>query len=370
MISVSGSQYATFAAIGNRRLHLELLGPLFDRLLDKFLEVQPASTVPQVRRARHVEIATSRHWLGALERYILKRERDAAEWVRIFSHVLLDASDILEVADVSVDTRGQISSGTVPLLLPVGLVGKPEEIQIWTSAQKIGASAQITEYMRFNRPIIVGNETLRWDIRLLRANPGELLDHIDTRQLGLHVVPWSEDVIEWRDEVLYPALKLLAAIAPTASEWIHGVVGTIILVDHEEGVERSGSWKDVPGAVFVSMQPDPVAIADVLIHEASHQYFHWMERVAPILHSGEHHMFYSEPVGRERPLDRILIAQHAFSNVMRFFALLREAGLYQNAYDGRIVRYTAFVDSLEGTLNANRPHLSAMGRSLFSPAPR
>jgi hypothetical protein len=362
MLSVVGPQYSSFTVAGDRSVHETLLGPYFDALIDCFLEIGPESSLDDVKRHGNICVSRKLHWLGALERYVLKSERNPREWVRIYAHLLSDSNSLLKTANSSGARIGLLDAGNVPILVSRGVIKKTNQLTIVTQSNNLKMEADILPY---EESYTTRDGAKDGGMNILRAKIGAKLDEIETRELGLYIDYDSSDPKIWRDEVLASACATLLKHVPAAYQWVHQVIGTIVLVDHEEDVERSGSWKDLPGLVFLSMQPDDVAVADVLVHEASHQYFHWMERVGSMVVKNTEELFYSEPVGRERPLDRILIAHHAFSNVIDLFTLLRQNGFDDKKYEFRLGRYRSFVDGLGRTLLDNFRHLSPMGKGMF-----
>jgi HEXXH motif-containing protein len=69
----------------------------------------------------------------------------------------------------------------------------------------------------------------------------------------------------------------------------------------------------------------------MLIHEATHQYFHLLARYGA-LDDGTGEMYFSPIKGTERPVNMILLAYHAFGNVLLFYRLCRRKRLKDAGY--------------------------------------
>jgi HEXXH motif-containing protein len=77
----------------------------------------------------------------------------------------------------------------------------------------------------------------------------------------------------------------------------------------------------------MSVGSNPLALAEMLIHEATHQYYHLLTRVAPVHDGSDDNLYYSPVKRRGRPLPFILLAYHAFGNVLLFTRACIQAGV-------------------------------------------
>ena len=125
------------------------------------------------------------------------------------------------------------------------------------------------------------------------------------------------------ESVLTDALKLIQEFAPDYHSWVTDVLRWIIPItppDPATGAKtRAFSMYGVPSIVHMSFPNNPLKVADLLIHECSHQYFHVAEDWFRLANGQDTNLYYSHYVKKERPIDRILIAFHAFANVSRFY---------------------------------------------------
>lgn len=104
---------------------------------------------------------------------------------------------------------------------------------------------------------------------------------------------------------------LLAVERSSYRTWVADAVHYLIPIHSVPGVSLSGS-SDVLGVV--SMAPTDADDAfEVLVHEASHQYFHVLEMFDRLTLSDKKH--WSAATNSMRSGDRILAAVHAFANV-------------------------------------------------------
>jgi hypothetical protein len=129
------------------------------------------------------------------------------------------------------------------------------------------------------------------------------------------------------------ALDLLAQCAAIYLPWVARVLRTLIPVasSGRGTMIYSGSDQDWPGAAYFSIRCPTVAIAEMLIHEATHQYFYLLARYGA-LDDRSGRMFYSPIKKTSRPIGMILLAYHAFGNVLLFYRLCRHAGLADAGY--------------------------------------
>lgn len=161
------------------------------------------------------------------------------------------------------------------------------------------------------------------------------------------------------------ALDLLQRV-PVYSEWVERVVREIAVLNVPTGHMRSGSASGWPGLVYMSVS-EPVVLAENLVHEASHQYFHLLERVGPVDDGSDMTMYYSPVVGRTRPLSAILVAFHAFANVMIFFRQCKSGDMRTRGYiAARQAELVPKLRALREPLRENAA-LSATGRALAEP---
>lgn len=167
----------------------------------------------------------------------------------------------------------------------------------------------------------------------------------------------------WATEIS-DGLQLMADIDPAYDTWVKRLLKTLIVTERLPHRTCSGSWLDTSAMVYMSQPGAPLDVGEVLIHECAHQHFHLASRVAPMKAPGESGRYFSPPVGRERPLDMILIAYHAFANVLVYYEKAFDMSLGDAVAWNRYNNFRDQVAVLEGHLLGN-PGLSELGRTIF-----
>jgi HEXXH motif-containing protein len=207
----------------------------------------------------------------------------------------------------------------------------------------------------------IGNNA---NIRLLLASDFPDCPIGDSAAAGL------PPVVSFTPEMREPfeaGLAFLTEVTPHCKRWVERVLTGILLYQHHETKSGSGSRGDMPGVIACSLSSDTKELAEVMVHESCHQYFYVASRVGAVDDGGDKALYYSPPVKRERPIDRILIAYHAFANVLLWYADVMQAGADDH---GILARRASVlrpqVEVLEQALESNR-HLTEVGVALFHP---
>jgi HEXXH motif-containing protein len=163
------------------------------------------------------------------------------------------------------------------------------------------------------------------------------------------------------------SLALIGRAAPAYRRWVGWGLRDGVVVPAGPGSPRAGASADWPGLVFLSAPHDPAALAELLVHEATHQYLQLASRVGPVDDGSDQDAYRSPLEGMERPLSRLLAAYHAFGNVALVLWGFVEAGVDQR---GRAAdRLAALLPALRTTevhLWQN-PALTPAGRALLDP---
>ncbi|WP_299547720.1 HEXXH motif-containing putative peptide modification protein [uncultured Tateyamaria sp.] len=168
---------------------------------------------------------------------------------------------------------------------------------------------------------------------------------------------WAAEVSE--------GISLMSKVNPSYEIWVRRLLSTLILTERLENRTCSGSWSDTSGTVYMSQPNSLLEVGEVLIHECAHQHFHLACRVFPMKTDTENGRYFSPPVGRERPLDMILIAYHAFANVLTYYECAFDMSLGDQLSHNRYRSFSQEVAVLESYLDNNKG-LSELGRTIFS----
>jgi hypothetical protein len=126
---------------------------------------------------------------------------------------------------------------------------------------------------------------------------------------------------------LTQALDLLEEHLPHYFDWVVRVIRRVSVVHFERNVLYSGSHEHQYGTIHISDTFRVLSLAEMLIHEASHQYFELLNKLGPTVDPGHTELYYSPVKKCDRPLHKILLAYHAFANVMLFYRGVDECGL-------------------------------------------
>jgi HEXXH motif-containing protein len=163
------------------------------------------------------------------------------------------------------------------------------------------------------------------------------------------------------------AIRLLDRCAPAYLRWVEWAVRDVVVVAAERGSPRSGVSGDWPGLVYVSAPHEPATLAELLVHEAAHQYLHLVGRVGPVDDGSDERSYWSPLKGAERPLGRLLAAYHAFGNVALLYRACIEAGV--NDRGRSAARLAALLEALRSTERHlwENPALTPAGRALLNP---
>jgi HEXXH motif-containing protein len=177
---------------------------------------------------------------------------------------------------------------------------------------------------------------------------------------------------EWRADstaatMLATAITLLGDRAHPYAGWVRDALSHLILLGGSTKELRSGSASDQYGLSFMSLPENPIALAENLVHESSHQYFAMSEWVDAVDDGTDETLYYSPAVKRGRPLSAILLAYHAFANVLLTYRSMLDSGFdidgyaaYNNAW------LSKEVADLAKPLDGNAA-LTDVGLSLYEP---
>lgn len=147
-------------------------------------------------------------------------------------------------------------------------------------------------------------------LALIDSNPlADYEDHPDKR--GNAVDLGGRDPAVWV-AALRDALGLIRAGLPTWADELPLPVQRLVPVGFEPERHLSASYREVPGLAYLSLHPDPLTLAEAIVHEAQHSKLNLLSWLDPVLHNGR--TFWTpSPVRPDlRPLMGVLLAVHAF----------------------------------------------------------
>lgn len=122
------------------------------------------------------------------------------------------------------------------------------------------------------------------------------------------------------------ALALLCGLGPHYEDWIAPIFrGVVAYARDPEDSDRSSSSPAQPGIVSLSFPISTERLAQLLVHELSHQYFFVFNYVAPLTNKDDTTLYYSSLKRRQRRIDKILLALHASANMALYWSDLAAA---------------------------------------------
>jgi HEXXH motif-containing protein len=144
------------------------------------------------------------------------------------------------------------------------------------------------------------------------------------------------------------------------------VLRRLIVVAAPQAGIMSGNLHGYYSMFYISDCHDPLVVGEMLVHEASHQYFHSIEALEDVADQTDPTTYYSPFVRRQRTIDRLLLAYHAFANVYLYY---RECSASQDLHKQANAGLRIVYDDLsvvEDTLMTS-DKLTPTGRALIEP---
>ncbi len=167
-------------------------------------------------------------------------------------------------------------------------------------------------------------------------------------------------------ETLTTALDLLEEHVPHYFDWVVRIIRRVVVLHSEQDLLRSGSHENQYGTIHISDNLRVLSLAEMLIHEASHQYLELLIKLGPTIDPGHKKLYYSPVKQCDRPLHKILLAYHAFANVMLFYRNVDERGLADDYFTNLQNVLNEELSQLEQPLIGNDAILP-IGKALVEP---
>jgi HEXXH motif-containing protein len=163
------------------------------------------------------------------------------------------------------------------------------------------------------------------------------------------------------------AYALIARYADMYTAWIERGIRTLVPVEAPPGKMISSSFEHLPTVVAISHASPAITLAEMLVHEASHQHFFMLTQLGPVDDGTDTELYYSPLRSTHRPIDRILFAYHAMANVLLFYRSCRRRGFVDVDFCRSQEQSTEeWVTELRRPLQTTRA-LTPLGRALFEP---
>jgi HEXXH motif-containing protein len=149
----------------------------------------------------------------------------------------------------------------------------------------------------------------------IEAHPDKSGNQLDLGSLP--VAGWTR--------ALDDALALIEAHLPELFAELSLVMQTLVPVGHDPEQHLSASYAEAIGTAYLSLHPDPITMAEALIHEFSHNKLNALWALDGVLENAFSPLFASPVRPDPRPLHGVLLAVHAFVPVARLYEKMLEA---------------------------------------------
>jgi HEXXH motif-containing protein len=172
----------------------------------------------------------------------------------------------------------------------------------------------------------------------------------------------GQPTARWRAS-LREALAIVGRLPALRAEIDVGLQ-LVVPVGYDESQHLSASYQEAIGAVYLSLHPNPMTMAEALIHEFSHNKLHALLEQGPLLENAWEPLYPSPLRPDPRPLHGVLLAVHAFLPVARLYEQLLAGG----DAEGLRGRYLQIVASNHEAAQTLRQHArpTALGRPLLA----
>lgn len=117
------------------------------------------------------------------------------------------------------------------------------------------------------------------------------------------------------------ALRLLAVAGAGYLDWLKPLLrGIGVRASQTPGAHESGSHIHFAGVFYCDFPVAAESLAEAIVHEVSHQHFHLVNGLLPLVQKGhEEEKYFSSLKGQQRPLVKVLLAFHASANMTLFW---------------------------------------------------
>lgn len=170
------------------------------------------------------------------------------------------------------------------------------------------------------REVRVGPSELDLHLALHDSNPLALEEAHPDKQ-GNAVTLGDKSLDEWTD-ALDRAVDLIRIALP---EWYAELCGSsvrVLPVGFEPEMHLSASYREAPGIVYLTLHPDPLTMAEALVHEIQHGKLNLLTWLDPVL-TNAYTAWSESPVRPDlRPVMGVMLAVHAFVPVAALHARL------------------------------------------------
>ncbi|HIA03531.1 MAG TPA: hypothetical protein EYN06_05525 [Myxococcales bacterium] len=154
-------------------------------------------------------------------------------------------------------------------------------------------------------------------LSLIDNNPQSALE-AHPEKSGNAVDLGEKSVDQWLGS-LREALTLVERFLPELDQEITLLAHQIVPVGYHDERHMSASYQEVIGNIYMTLHPDPLTLAEAIVHEFSHNKVNLLFSLDAVLENAFYPL-YSSPVRPDpRPLHGVLLAVHAFLPVERMY---------------------------------------------------
>jgi hypothetical protein len=164
---------------------------------------------------------------------------------------------------------------------------------------------------------------------------------------------------------LQAGVDLLERVSPLYASWVSRVIRGIIPLAAASDLYLSGSYPDRPGLITCSFPTPAAVLAEIMVHESSHQYFHILGHLGDFEDGSDTELYYSPIRRQNRPLIYILLAYHAVGNMV-LFQRIRGKAMANSGAEEREAELQDWFEQLERPLRETAG-LTPLGHALWRP---
>ncbi|MFT5354091.1 MAG: HEXXH motif-containing protein [Polyangiales bacterium] len=135
----------------------------------------------------------------------------------------------------------------------------------------------------------------------------------------------EKDVASWV-AALREALSIIERFLPALRREASLFIQQFVPVGYHDESHLSATYREAIGTVYLSLHPDPLMMAEAIIHELSHTKLHALLELDAVLENDPREAYPSPVRPDPRPLMGVLLAVHAFVPVAYLYDKIAEAG--------------------------------------------
>ena len=186
--------------------------------------------------------------------------------------------------------------------------------------------------------------------------------------LSQEKLPYPVSSTGWNAQLWRDACALLQESTSGHADWAQRLLTSVVPLDAPQHYQISASHQYRRGEVLMSWRVRPEQMAEMMVHEASHQHFFMAGMLSQYDDGSDKAHYYSPVVKTQRSLSKILLAYHAFANVILFFRRSRELLEQKERHwiDTESVKVLDELEQLEKPLRETTA-LTELGQQLWRP---